>query len=143
MKYDFKGINLEEFSFKLNRVRLEPNQVLDINPQFARQIRKSNDNPRINLVALSFKIESTEEKPKPYDISVTVVGMFELEKEADKNEEKAFAIDATQLLYPYLRAAVTNLTAQAYIMPLNLPTISGPIFPEDREIYSFNPGDVN
>mgnify|MGYP002508872455 CR=1 FL=1 len=34
---------------------------------------------------------------------------------------------------PYLRAAVTNLTASAYIAPLNLPVISGPIFPEDRD----------
>ncbi len=70
--------------------------------------------------------------------------MFELEKEDyNAQEERAFVIEATQLLYPYLRSTVSNLTAQAYISPLNLPIITGPIFPEDRDVYAFAPGDVN
>ena len=31
---DFKGINAEELSFKLNRVKLAPDSKLDIKPQF-------------------------------------------------------------------------------------------------------------
>ena len=143
MKYDFKGITTEELSFKLNRVKIEPNQRLDIKPQFSRQVRKANDNNKLNFIALSVKIESTDAEPKPFDINVTVVGVFELEKEASQSEERSFVIDATQMLYPYLRSAVTNLTAQAYIAPLNLPVINGPIFPEDRDVYVFAPGDVN
>ena len=143
MKYDFKGITAEELSFKLNRVRIEPNQRLDIKPQFSRQVRKANENAKLNFIALSVKIESTESEPKPFDINVTLVGVFELESEPAQNEERAFVIEATQMLYPYLRAAVSNLTAQAYISPLNLPVINGPIFPEDRDIFAFDPGDVN
>ena len=60
MKYDFKGITTEELSYKLNRVKIEPNQRLDIKPQFSRQVRKSNENTRICFIALSVKIESTE-----------------------------------------------------------------------------------
>ena len=143
MKYEFRGITTEELSYKLNRVKIEPNQRLDIKPQFSRQVRKVNENPKVNFIALSVKIESTEAEPKPFDINVTIVGVFELESEANQNEERAFVIEATQMLYPYLRSAVTNLTAQAYISPLNLPVINGPIFPEDRDIYAFAPGDVN
>ena len=58
-------------------------------------------------------------------------------------EETAFVIEATSQLYPYLRSAVTNLTAQAYITPLNLPVINGPIFPEDRDVYAFAPGNIS
>ncbi|MCM1546013.1 MAG: protein-export chaperone SecB [Clostridiales bacterium] len=144
MKYDFKGITTEELSYKLNRVQIAPNQRLDIKPQFARQVRKPNDNKKLVFVSLAVKIESTEQEPKPFNLDVALVGVYELEKEDyTPQEERAFVIEATQMLYPYLRAAVTNLTAQSYVSPLNLPVISGPIFPEDRDVYAFAPGDVN
>ena len=137
MKIDFKGITAEELSFKLNRVKLNPEDKLDIKPQFSRQVRKVNGNDKLNFIALSVKIESTEAEPKPFDISVTLVGVFEAEV-ANENEERKFVIEGTKLVYPYLRSAVTNLTANAYIAPLNLPVIAGPIFPEDRDVYAFS-----
>lgn len=137
MKMDFKGITAEELSFKLNRVRLNPEDKLDIKPQFSRQVRKVNGNEKLNFIALSVKIESTEAEPKPFDINVTLVGVFEVEV-ANQTEERNFVIEGTKLIYPYLRAAVTNLTASAYISPLNLPVIAGPIFPEDRDVYAFS-----
>ena len=141
MKIDFKGISAEELSFKLNRVRIEPNAKLDIKPQFSRQVRKANGNEKLNFVSLSVKIQSTEAEPKPFDINVTMVGVYEVEV-ANKTEERDFVIEATKQLYPYLRSAVTNLTANAYISPLNLPVINGPIFPEDRDVYAFAVGDT-
>ena len=130
MRYDFKGITTEELSYKLNRVQIAPNQRLDIKPQFARQVRKPNDNKKLVFISLAVKIESTEQEPKPFDLNVNLVGVYELEKEDyTQQEERAFVIEATQMLYPYLRGAVTNLTAQAYVSPLNLPVLNGPIFP--------------
>lgn len=144
MRYDFKGITTEELSYKLNRVQIAPNQRLDIKPQFARQVRKPNDNKKLMFISLAVKIETSEQEPKPFDLNVNLVGVFELEKEDyTAQEERSFVIEATQLLYPYLRATVSNLTAQAYITPLNLPVITGPIFPEDRDVYAFAPGNVN
>ena len=142
MKFDFKGITAEELSFKLNHVKLEPDTKLDIKPQFSRQVRKVNGNEKVNFIVLSVKIASTEKEPKPFDINVTLVGIFEVET-ANESEERSFVIEGTKLIYPYLRSAVTNLTANAYIAPLNLPVITGPIFPEDRDVYAFAPGDVN
>jgi preprotein translocase subunit SecB len=143
MKYDFKGITTEELSYKFNRVRIDPQQRLDIRPQFYRQVRKANDNPKLMFIALSVKVESTEAEPKPFDLNVGIVGVFELAEEVDAQTERDFVIQATTTLYPYLRAMVTNLTAQAYISPLNLPLINGPLFPEDRDVYAFSVGDNN
>ncbi len=143
IKFDFKGITVEELSYNLNRVKLEPNQRLDIKPQFSRQVRKANDNAKLNFIALSVKIATTEAEPKPFNLTASVVGIFELAEEPSAQDERSFVIEATKLLYPYLRSVVTNLTAQAYISPLNLPVISGPIFPEDRDVYAFAPGNVN
>ena len=144
MRYNLKLVSMEELSFKLNRVQLAPNQRLDVKPQFSRQVRKANDNKQLIFIALSVKIESTEAEPKPFDLSVGLVGMYELESDNyTAEEERAFVIEATTQLYPFLRSAVTNLTAQAYITPLNLPIINGPIFPEDRDVYAFAPGNVS
>ena len=137
MKIDFKGITAEDLSFKLNRVRLNPEDKLDIKPQFSRQVRRVNGNDKLQFVALSVKIESTEEEPKPFNIFATLVGVFEVEDMKSSAEERSFVIEATKLVYPCLRACVTNLTANAFIAPLNLPVIDGPIFPEDRDNYAF------
>lgn len=137
MKIDFKGVTAEELSFKLNRIKFKPDDKLDIKPQFSRQVRKVTGNEKVNFIALSVKIESTEAEPKPFDINVTLVGVFEVEL-SNPNEERNFVIEGTKLLYPYLRSTVTNLTAGAYIAPLNLPVITGPIFPEDRDVYAFS-----
>ena len=141
MKINFRGVGAEDLSFKMNRVKLEPNSRLDIKPQFSRQVRKVKDNDKLNFIALSLKVESTEAEPKPFDLHVTLVGTFEVEDMvAGSDQEREFVIEGTKLLFPYLRAAVTNLTASAYIAPLNLPVISGPIFPEDRDVYAFTVG---
>ncbi len=141
MKINFRGVGAEELSFKMNRVKLEPNSRLDIKPQFSRQVRKVKDNPKLNFIALSIKIESTEAEPKPFDIHITLVGTFEVEDMvAGSEQEREFVIEGTKMLFPYLRAAVTNLTASAYVAPLNLPVINGPIFPEDRDVYAFTVG---
>ena len=141
MKINFRGVGAEELSFKMNMVKLEPNSRLDIKPQFSRQVRKVKDNDKLNFIALSLKVESTEAEPKPFDLHVTLVGTFEVEDMvAGSDQEREFVIEGTKLLFPYLRAAVTNLTASAYIAPLNLPVISGPIFPEDRDVYAFTVG---
>lgn len=138
---DFKGINAEELSFKLNRVKLAPDSKLDIKPQFSRQVRKVNGNEKLNFISLSVKIESTEAEPKPFDILVTLVGAFEFDVK-DTNEERRCVIEATKIIYPYLRSAVTNLTASAFIAPLNLPVIQGAIFPEDKDTYAFTVSDT-
>lgn len=137
MKYEFKGITAEELFFKMNRIKLNQDEKFDIKPQFSRQLRKVQGNDKLNFISLSVKIESTEAEPKPFDIAVTLVGVFEVDVANDR-EERSFVVEGTKLLYPYLRATVTNLTANAYIAPLNLPVISGPLFPEDRPTYAFS-----
>ncbi|MCD8205264.1 MAG: protein-export chaperone SecB [Clostridia bacterium] len=143
MKFSLRAVNAEELSFKLNRVKVEQGAKLELHPQFGRQVRKVNNDNKVTLICLSVKIESTESDPKPFDINVSMVGIFEAEY-VSQEEERQFIIQGTSLIYPYLRAAVTNLTASAGMAPLNLPVINGPIFPEDRDTYAFvGAGDPN
>ncbi len=125
-----KGISVDELSFKLNGIRIQRGDKVEINPAFSRRVRRVAENGKIFFVTLGVKIENTAEKPKPFDLHVTMTGAFEAESEEDE-VMRAAVIEGTSVLYPYLRAAVTSLTSTALSAPIVLPIVSGPLFPED------------
>lgn len=133
IQYSLKALTADELSFKVNPMKVSPDTKFEIKPFFSRQIRTANENGKINIVILECKIESTEESPKPFNLIARFVGVFEVENMNTDEDKRIFAINATETLFPYLRAAVSNLTADALINPLTLPVIPGAtLFPEDR-----------
>ena len=138
IEYSLKALTADELSFKVNPIKAAPDTKFEIKPVFTRQIRQANENPKVNIVILECKIESTEESPKP----------FNLHARFSDEDKRIFAINATETMFPYLRAAVTNLTADALINPLTLPVVPGAtLFPEDRGpnqyTLNFDPKVVN
>lgn len=133
IQYSLKALSADELSFKVNPLKVKPDTKFEIKPMFSRQIRQANENQKINIVMLECKIESTEESPKPFNLHARFVGVFEVNNMNTDEDKRIFAINATETMFPYLRAAITNLTADALINPLTLPVISGAtLFPEDR-----------
>lgn len=108
---NLRGIRAEELSFKQNNVKIPKDAKLDLKPSFSRRVRKTPDNEKLHFVTLEVKIESSETSPKPFDLKVCLTGVFEAEVGSDF-ERRAFNVQAVAILYPYLRAAVTNLTAR-------------------------------
>lgn len=134
MNIAFKGVTAEEMNFKMNRIQMQPNTKFEIKPSFARQIQRIQENEKVLIVHLNLKIESTEEAPKPFNMLISLMGVFEVTDMVSDDDQRKFAIEATNILYPYLRSAATNLTADAFANPLVLPVIPGGLlFPEDRE----------
>ncbi len=133
IQYSLKALSADELSFKVNPMKAAPDTKFEIKPFFSRQIRQANENPKINIVILECKIESTEESPKPFNLLARFVGVFEVTNMTTDEDRRIFAINATETMFPYLRAAVTNLTADALINPLTLPVVPGAtLFPDDR-----------
>ncbi len=133
IQYSLKALSADELSFKVNPLKAAPDTKFEIKPFFSRQIRQANENPKINIVILECKIESTEEAPKPFNLLARFVGVFEVNNMNNDEDRRIFAINATETMFPYLRAAVTNLTADALINPLTLPVVPGAtLFPDDR-----------
>ena len=146
--YSLKALTADELSFKVNPIKATPDTKFEIKPMFTRQIRQANENNKVNIVILECKIESTEESPKPFNLKVRFVGVFEVNNMTTDEDKRIFAINATETMFPYLRAAVTNLTADALINPLTLPVVPGStLFPEDRGpnqyTLNFDPKVVN
>ena len=133
MKYALRGITAEELTYTINRVKMNPNTKFEIKPQFSRTIRKVQENDKIWFVTLEVKVESTEESPKPFNLKARLVGVFEAEDVNTDEDKQILAISTTEIVYPYLRNAVSALTSNAFINPLMLPVIpAGTLFPEDR-----------
>ena len=131
--YTLKGLTADELYFKVNPIKATADTKFEIKPLFSRQIRQANENPAINVVMLECKIETTEKEPKPFNLTVRMVGVFEVKNMENDDDRRIFAINATETMFPYLRAAVTNLTADALVNPLTLPVVPGAtLFPEDR-----------
>ena len=127
-----KGIRVDEMTFRLNAVRAQNGTKMELKPTFSRKVRRAVENDKLFFVTLTVKIERTEDQPKPFDLCVTHTGVFETDASTDA-EKRAALIAGTELLYPYLRAAVTTLTTAALSSPIVLPVIGGPLFAEDRE----------
>ncbi|MBQ8294957.1 MAG: protein-export chaperone SecB [Clostridia bacterium] len=133
MKYALRGITAEELSYTINRIKMDKDTKIEIKPQFSRTVRRVQENDKVWFVSLEVKVESTDDSPKPFNLKARLVGVFEAEDIADEEEKHDLVINMTEIVYPYLRAAVSSLTANAFINPLILPVIpAGTMFPEDR-----------
>ena len=133
MKYALRQILAEELSFSLNRIKLEKDAKIEIKPQFSRTVRRANENDKIWFLSLDVKVTSTESEPKPFNLNARLVGIFEAEEIESDLDRQDLVINMTEIVYPYLRAAVSALTANAFINPMVLPVIpAGTMFPEDR-----------
>ena len=133
MKYALRGITAEELNYTINRVKMDKNTKFELKPQFSRTIRRVQENDKIWFVTLEVKVESTEAEPKPFNLKARLVGVFEAEDVNTEEDKQVLAISTTEIVYPYLRAAVSSLTANSFINPLILPVIpAGTMFPEDR-----------
>ncbi len=139
--YSLKALTADELSFKVNPIQMAPDTKFEIKPFFSRRIQTAKENPAINIVVLECKIESTEESPKPFNLVSRLVGVFEVHNMTTDEDRRIFAINATETMFPYLRASVTHVTSAALVTPLNLPVISGAtLFPDDKgpEQYTIN-----
>lgn len=133
MKYALRGITAEELSYTINRIKMDKDTKFEIKPQFSRTVRRVQENDKLWFLTLEVKVESTEDAPKPFNLKVRLVGVFEAEDLQDDLDRRDLVINMTEIVYPYLRAAVSSLTANAFINPMMLPVIpAGTMFPEDR-----------
>jgi preprotein translocase subunit SecB len=80
-----------------------------------------------NSFTVNLKIEigkDAENNNYPFNIVVEITGFFELDK-SELDKMKQFAeINAVSILFPYARALITTITANANIPPVVLPPMN-------------------
>ena len=75
------------------------------------------------IVELEIKVFDKPDKAYPFRLNVEMVGFFECEN-CEENDIEEFKPNAVAILYPYARALVTSITANANTNPMILPTIN-------------------
>lgn len=117
---EFIAYEVPEITFKKNIVQKDQGEI-ELKPKFTRTIADDKDG-RFS-VSLSFELVNEDNNQLPFDIKVIIVGYFHLE--CDEEERKTLMEKNTvAILYPYLRALITSLTASANVPPLVIPVIN-------------------
>lgn len=124
---------LAEMRLIVNEVSIKNNRLQDgeftINPVFSRKIQMLLDH--IGAMELTVKIENSADTPFPVDIWVSVTGIFNLSQLPPEQHEKFLKITAVQIVFPYIRTIVSNMTVNALMPPIVLPVIDvRNLFPE-------------
>lgn len=116
-----------EISIKNNHL---PDGKFQINHSITRNINTIDDTHV--AVELVYEIINSEEHPFPIDVRVSLTGIFDLSNIPQNAVEHFLKYQAVQILYPYVRTMVTNITASSFMPPIIPPVIDVmKLFPEE------------
>lgn len=117
----FNNYRILKATYKRNLKFIESGKSIDFNPSFNIDFEKKENNATIEIM-VSVKDQL------PFDIDVKVEGNFTYDPEQDTSKmgfDTLLKKNATAILYPYVRAIVTQLTSMSNeYPPLTLPTVN-------------------
>lgn len=123
MKSSLKFIDyiVDEINFKNNYTELEE---IEIDFDIDTEIKFKEDNRFILKLNLKLFDKAEVKQIAPFFMNVKVVGLFEVEG-CDEELKRGFAeVNSIAILFPYVRALVSNYTAMANVSSLILPPIN-------------------
>lgn len=114
---------IDEVSFKRNTKFQYEDKEINLNFKFDSEvsIAETRDKAVILLTCKIFEDEDIMQLNLPFSLKLTMRGQFECTSDVDI---ETFQLNAMAIVLPYLRAQITNLTAQAGIPPVILPPIN-------------------
>jgi preprotein translocase subunit SecB len=114
--YSIDSLNFEKnHSFTHQKVNIDFNVTSDINTD----ADKNDATVTLNLEVFKNYLE----KDYPFHLEMSVTGFFSVDPMADQNL-RLIETNAVAILFPYLRALVSTITANANVAPLILPPIN-------------------
>lgn len=117
-KFRFLGYRIIESCIKIN-----PSQDKDfqLSVNFNQTQCVDDENHKMKLL---LDTEISDEQKK-IEIMVKAEGLFEFEQELTDDQKKGFFnTNAPAILFPYVRAYISTLTALSGINPITLPTLN-------------------
>jgi len=124
-------------NFVTDRLEIKNNHIQGKNfkllPKITRKVGKLKDN--LYFTTLMLEVETSKEQPFPINLFIDFRGIFEFTPTSSHDEILHFLnTEAVQIMFPYLRTTLTNLTTTAMLPPLILPIVDvSKLFPDNRE----------
>ncbi len=125
----FEDYKITDLTFVLNKNFLGSDKTrLEISPDFSVEHIFSQDNKYVDvLISCEFFDENAFDENVPFYLKVSVTGTFTTDLQDNDEKTEAYEvmkINTISILFPYLRAAITNLTVHTNISPLILPPVN-------------------
>ena len=118
---------VNEASIKNNNL---PVGEFKLNPQIQKKIGKANSPGNAYVVEVRVEILNTPENPFPIDLVASLSGIFNIEGDNVEEINNFLQLQGFQMVFPYLRSLVANMTANAMMPPIFLPIVYANQFEE-------------
>ena len=115
-QFRFLDFKVVKSIYQIDTQKFKQGGKLDVNFKFPTDLDYAQEK------LISFPMEVLiENEDKSLRIQVGVIGIFE--SDVDITKEKSFIeVSAPAIIFPYIRAYVSNLTSMSGIQPILLPT---------------------
>ena len=117
-QFRFLDFRVIKSIYQIDAQKFKQGGKLDVNFKFPSELDQTKES------LISFPMEVLiENEEKSLRIQVGTVGIFE--SDVDITKEKSFIeVSAPAIMFPYIRAYVSNLTSMSGIQPILLPTFN-------------------
>lgn len=126
-KFNSLTLIVNEASIKNNNL---PVGEFKLNPQIQKKIGKANSPGNAYVVEARVEILNTPENPFPIDLVASLSGIFNIEGDNVEEINNFLQLQGFQMVFPYLRSLVANMTANAMMPPIFLPIVYANQFEE-------------
>lgn len=115
-QFRFLDFKVVKSIYQIDTQKFKQGGKLEVNFKFPTEL----DFTQKNLISFPMEV-LVENEDKSLRIQVGIIGIFE--SDVDLTKEKSFVeISAPAIIFPYIRAYVSNLTSMSGIQPILLPT---------------------
>ena len=112
----FVGLKVSEISFKAHNDFLTGGEFFKINPKIRMDL---NQTPTNMMLTVTVTIDKHLDAAPPFELNLVMQSSFQIESFGDLN---IMRLEATEFTFPYVRAAVSQITSTvglpAFIMPV-------------------------
>ncbi len=113
---------VDESFYTTNKNFKEEPVQLDI--KIGKEISISEKNDELFVILKCEIFEDAVKKNYPFSLSVKITGIFGISEIPEENINNLVNINAVSILFPYVRALISTLTASFNVQPLILPPIN-------------------
>ena len=125
------GYTVDKISFLANKsFDFKTNKKVNITPRFDREVTKIDDQTFVLSLSISF---DHPDNMIPFYLDLQISGTFIFTNWQTAQMVMISKNHATSVLYPYLRALVTTVTANANVPPYVLPIMNSSTLFKDKE----------
>lgn len=138
--FRFLDYEITKLDFKINNSFNREGEEVEIDVKFG-SISKKEENGVIILAIGIHVFKNSVEKNYPFELEFTTYGYFHHENINEEELESFIKYNATAILFPYIRASVSNFTSLVGQQTLILPTYNIHRLLENENIYSYKTFD--